>query len=197
LSLATGYARACHQAGDHQTARRLLATADALAPQNVERLCLLGEVDLCMRRPETARRRFLAALAIDANARKARAGAFVAESAMEPDAAFVDAAQRLPFASYLNLIGIDLSRAGNLQHAARYYKAAMVFVRNPDDLVKLWFNLGLCYLRGRSAAEAGAAFARAHALSGGTFERVAKYLRGDQGLPADGGAPDDIPFEKL
>ncbi len=194
LSLLTGYGKACHLAGSHRRARRLLAKADILAPKNVERLCLLGEVDLNLKNPEMARERFLSVLAIDSKSRKAKSGVEVAEAILEGREKDVPAPVG-HFAGHLNLVGIKLSQELKTQEALRFYNAAMVFVRKDEDLVKLWFNIGLCYLRSQQKDKAEEAFRRAYTLSGQTFERAAKYIgAGEVAAPY---VEEDIPFERF
>ncbi len=194
LSLLTGYGKACHLSGSHRRARRLLAKADVLAPKNVERLCLLGEVDLNLKNPEQARERFLSVLAIDQRSRKAKAGIEVVDALLEGGRKDIPAPVG-HFAGHLNLVGIKLSQERKTQEALRFYNAALVFVRKDADVVKLWFNIGLCYLRGEQKSKAEEAFDRAYKLSGQTFERAAKYLNSKE--VATPRVEDEIEFERF
>ena len=176
LSLVTGYGKACMFLGKVDEAMRLISVADALAPKSVERLCLLGELELGQRHYAEARLQFGKALAIDPEMKKAEAGILVADALEKQESSLDHKPPFDQFASYLNLIGINLSRAGQTDEAVTYYESAMHFVHKPAQRAKLWFNLGICHLRARMPVEAKAAFEQAVKASGGTMTKAAKYL---------------------
>jgi CheY-like chemotaxis protein len=176
LSLVTGYGKACMFLGKVDEAMRLISVADALAPRSVERLCLLGEIELGQRHYAEARLQFGKALAIDPEMKKAEAGILVADALEKQESSGEQKPPFDQFASYLNLIGINLSRAGQTDEAVTYYESAMYFVHNPAQQAKLWFNLGICHLRARMPVEAKAAFEQAVKASGGNMTKAAKYL---------------------
>ena len=176
LSLVTGYGKACMFLGKVDEAMRLISVADALAPKSVERLCLLGELELGQRHYAEARLQFGKALAIDSEMKKAEAGILVADAIEKQESSEEHKPPFDQFASYLNLIGINLSRAGQTDEAVTYYESAMYFVHKPAQRAKLWFNLGICHLRARMPVEAKAAFEQAVKASGGTMTKAAKYL---------------------
>ncbi len=182
LSLVTGYAKACFLTGRTEEAHRLLLTADMLAPQSVERLCLIGELDLTLQAPAAANAKFTQALQIDPDVLKAQAGQHVAATILEQGLA--PPSQGLPadqFSSYLNMVGISLSRSQQLAKALTYYKSALHFVRENDKRAKVWFNVGICHLRGHEAEAAQAAFGTAFKLSDGKLHKAGKYLDGASG----------------
>ena len=76
-----------------------------------------------------------------------------------------------------------MARNGNLTDALSYYRSAMTFVHFKANLAKLWFNVGLCYLRGGELDMAKDAFQKCYTTSGGTHERAANYLRNANALP--------------
>ena len=176
LSLLTGYGKVCMFLGKVDEAMRFIAVADALAPKSVERLCLLGELELGKQHFDEARLHFSKALAIDPEMKKATAGILVADALEKQESSGENKLLFEQFASYLNLIGINLSRTGHTEEAVTYYESAMYFVYNPVQQAKLWFNLGICHLRARMPIEARAAFEQAFKASGGTMIKAAKYL---------------------
>ena len=181
LSLVTGYGKACLRQGKNDLARRLLAAADALAPKSVERLCLLGELELEAHNPGDAKAFFEKASVIDPANKKAISGRRIADAFANVG---VDALAQAPvnnFVSYLNLVGVNLARSGDTDEAQNYYQAAMHFVYDQAHAAKLWFNLGICHLRARQQSDARAAFRQAYDISGGTMIKAAKYL--DDELP--------------
>ena len=155
---------------------------------------MLGEVNLAQQSLADARSHFRRALDIDPDVKKAQAGLEVLE-AMEasgqPQPALNDEAASpiSSFAAYLNLVGINMARNGNLTDALGYYRSAMTFVHFKTNLAKLWFNVGLCYLRGNEMDLANDAFQKCYTTSGGMHERAANYLRDANALP-------DHPIEK-
>jgi CheY-like chemotaxis protein/Tfp pilus assembly protein PilF len=188
LGLLTNYGRACYLGGRSKEALKLMAMADVLAPKNVERLCMLGEVNLAQQSLTDARSHFRQALDIDPDVKKAQGGLEVLqamEASGQPQPALNDEAASpiSSFAAYLNLVGINMARSGNLTDALNYYRSAMTFVHFKANLVKLWFNVGLCYMRGGEMDLAKDAFQKCYTTSDGTHERAAKYLRDANALP--------------
>jgi CheY-like chemotaxis protein/Flp pilus assembly protein TadD len=176
LSLVTGYGKACLFQGRGDDALRLISVADAIAPKSVERLCLLGEIELGRRRYSDAKIQFGKALTIEPDSSRAEAGIKVAEALERFEASGTEKVPTDNFAAYLNMIGITLSRTGKTGEAASYYESAMNFVHNPDQQAKLWFNLGICYLRARRSSDAKSALEKAVKLSEGKMSKAQKFL---------------------
>ena len=72
-----------HVTGRHEEALDTLRSASRLSPQNLQRLCLIGEVELNLQDPESAQAFFEQALAIDEADAKAQAGRVVAANMIE------------------------------------------------------------------------------------------------------------------
>src|SRR5690606_35875452 len=71
VTVLTQLAKIYHQTERSEKAYEILKNAKALSPQNIERLCLLGEMGLSLRQPEEARSFFRDALALDRESTKA------------------------------------------------------------------------------------------------------------------------------
>lgn len=176
LSVATAYAKVLHFQGKYEEAHKLLVTADAISPQNVERLCLIGEIDLAMNNLEEAEHHFSKALAIDPASVKPSAGKNIAKAMSESDEKAAGPMPSEQFSSYLNMIGIHLSRSVQTDKALSYYNSALHFVHGNEKKAKLWFNIGMCHMRASDQEKAQNAFKKALDLSGGTLEKAAKYI---------------------
>ncbi|MBM4250650.1 MAG: response regulator [Deltaproteobacteria bacterium] len=195
LSLVTGYGKACLYQGRSDDALKLISVADAIAPKSVERLCLLGEIELGRRHYGDAKLQFGKALVIDPDSRRAEAGIKVAEALESFEKSGEAKAPTDNFAAYLNMIGITLSRAGKTTDAASYYEAAMNFVHKPDQQAKLWFNLGICYLRARRPGDAKVALEHAIKLSDGKMTKAQKFLAIASEATAKGSVASDAAFD--
>ena len=176
LSLVTGYGKACLYQGKSDEALRLISVADAIAPKSVERLCLLGELELGRRRFVDAKVQFGKALVIDPESSRAEAGIRVAEELEKFEKSGMVKTPTDNFASYLNMIGITMSRAGKTVEAASYYESALIFIHKSDQQAKLYFNLGICYLRARRPVDAKNALEKAVKLSDGNLAKAQKFL---------------------
>ncbi len=196
LGLLTGYGKACFLNGKPDLARKIIISADALAPQNVERLCLIGEMDLSTRDVDQARETFSKVLSIDPENSKAKAGLEIAD-VMEKNGSSDLASPVQHFASYLNMLGINLSKSGKLTDALRYYRSAMSFVHGKDAQAKLWFNVGIVYLRGKNEADATKAFKKAYDMSDGKLAKAEKYIKSNTQKPAPELLDDEGLFERF
>lgn len=177
-----------HIQGDHKHALDALRLANKLSPQNLERLCLLGEVGLNLRDPEGARAYFEKALAIDPEDAKAQSGVVIADNMEEMQDADP---MRVPrsFASLLNTIGITLVRNGQFAKGIDQYRNAFAFLHSRDDAARIAFNLGLGYLRWGRPNEALPWFQKSESIAPSGFGKSAAYVR--QLLTNGGGAEID------
>lgn len=177
LSLVTGYAKACMYQGRSEEARKLLLTADVLAPKSVERLCLLGELELTHQKPKEAKVKFDSALNIDSGSVKAMAGQNLSEAIFQEDPNGEKALPADQFPSYLNLVGISLSQSNQTDKALSYYRSALMFIREKDKQASVWFNLGMCHMRAGDQAQAQVAFNSAINLSEGKHVKADRYVQ--------------------
>lgn len=166
-----------HLQGEHKHALEALRLATKLSPQNLERLCLLGEVGLNLRDPESARAYFEKALAIDPEDKKSQAGMVIADNMdalhEEQDPMHVPHS----FASLLNTMGIALVRTGQFAKGIDQYRSAFAFLKNRDDAARLAFNLGLGYLRWGRPNEALPWFQKSESIAPSGFGKSASYVR--------------------
>lgn len=178
--------KALHLLGDHKRALDVLRMANKLSPQNLQRLCLLGEVQLNLHEPEEARAYFERALEIDDTDAKAQAGLVIAGN-LDTMLASPDPMQ-VPrsFASLMNTMGIMLVRNGQFAKGVEQYRAALAFLKQREDSARVAFNLGLGFLRWGKPNEALPWFQASERMAPAGFGKSASYVR--QLLTSGGGA---------
>lgn len=164
------------RSGDTRGARDALRIAQRFSPQNFQRLCLLGEVELNLSEPEAARRYFDQALQLDPESKKARAGKTLAENAMSVQ---VTAGEQIShsFASMLNTVGVALVRSGRIDKGIEQYQASLAFIRDNNNAARVAFNVGLGYLRSGQPHKALPWFQKSDSLAPGEFRRSENYVR--------------------
>ena len=188
-------AKVYHAKGQHKKALDLLHSANRVSPQNVQRLCLTGEIELNLRDPDGARDCFAKALDIDPDERVAQSGIVISENMSEMMNA--PEADRIPksFASMLNNLGIAYVKSGDFKKGIEQYESALAFLRTDFDNARLAFNLGLGYMRWGKPDKALPWFERSADLGEGKFTRSRNFLRQ---LRLDGvGQPDLLEEESL
>lgn len=153
-----------------------LSLAKDLSPQNMQRICLLGEVSLSLRDPFGAKRYFSEALEIDKNDPIGTAGITLSTNMLDFPANCNGVALTASFASLLNTIGIAFVRSGKFEKGVEQYLSAMMFVRENQDVAKISFNLGLCYMRWDKKAKALPWFEKSLRFSGGKFNKSENYI---------------------
>lgn len=173
----TELAKILHRMNRPAESFRLLQKASAASPHNIERLCMLGEVGLDLKNVTLAKEYFANALKIDKEHQVAQAGLKVADNLAD----FVKSsgAQSLSdqFSSNLNIVGITLVRNNEIERGIEQYRAAMCFVRDKNVRARLYFNLGMAYLRKQSLGEAKKCFRTATRLADSGFKKPAEYLK--------------------
>lgn len=156
---------------------QLLRKANFLSPQNIERLCLLGELGLTLQQPQMARDHFKKVLSIDDRHSVANAGMILADN-MEDHLRRYNNSEPLnmKFSSILNVIGITYVRNKDFERGIEQYIAAMSFIADPYILAKLQFNLGLAYLRARKFSKAEKWFSSAAQMASADFTKPQIFL---------------------
>jgi len=166
--------------GNLPAATKLLKRAEALAPRNLERLCLLGDVQIRSLRGSEARETFTEATAVDPNDERVISGLQIATN-MERHLGVLDPSKMQgSLASMLNAIGVVMVREGKIEDGVQHYQSAIRYAENDADWIKLGFNLGLAYMRWHKPIDASIWFKRAWDRSKGTFFKAKRYF--DQSL---------------
>jgi|GEM_PF-1114838 len=162
--------------GDLDSAGTLLQRAALLAPRNLERLCLLGDVQIRMMRGPDAKKTFTEANAIDPKDERVVTGLEVATN-MERHMREVDPSHLGgSLVALLNGIGVIMVRQGRMEEGVHHYRSALRFADQDSDWVRLGFNLGLAYMRWQKPLDASIWFKRAWERSKGTFLKAQKMF---------------------
>ena len=166
-----------HMMGKHEQALGYLRQAADLSPQCIPRLCLMGEVELNLNDPESARKSFQKALHVDAEHVKAQQGLILADNMNDLFAAPTALQVPSSFASLMNTMGIAYVRNHNFARGIGQYQAALNFLPDGEDRARVAFNLGLGYLRWGKPSDALTWFQRSEAEHQGSGNRSASYVR--------------------
>lgn len=166
-----------HASGQHREAITVLKEADTLSPDNLKRICHLGELHLHQCQLDDARQTFERVLTLDAKWERAQRGLDLTLNALEylqqksEGGSFPQS-----FASLMNTIGISKVHSGRLEEGIEHYESALHFIREPDVRAKVMFNMGLGYLRHRVADKALLWFMRSAKSGGGQFAKARPYI---------------------
>ena len=159
-------------------AYKVLKKATTLSPDNMKRLCMMGEISLKDNSMDAASEEFEKASKIDPFYKRAAEGVKLADTANEYFAEQEIEAQSLEFkfASLMNTIGIAKVRASDVKDGLEHYKSALYFIDTSNDKAKVMFNIGLGYLRAKLNEEALEWFEKSSEESGGSFSKVEKHI---------------------
>ncbi len=160
---------------DMEKAKTLLFQAQVRSPQNLERLCMLGQAELENISPDQALNHFKEALAIDPSSKKAKDGLKLTETLKEittQNSLGIDITGN--FASMMNAVGIALARGGNPKGGIEHYISALNYAMTPNAKARLAFNIGLSYMREKKANEGASWFEMATRLDP-TYDRAKEY----------------------
>ncbi len=173
----TEMAKVLFQLGAIEQARDVLRISNRISPENVSRLCFLGEVELNLHQPDAAKKYFADALEIDPDDETAQSGVMVADSIQRHLLSYEKDSIPRNFASLLNIVAITKVRSGQYEEGINEYLAALAFLRSDVVVAKIAFNLGLGFLRWQKPEMAREWFEKSAALSKGKFRRADIYLK--------------------
>lgn len=177
VAVLSGLAKAYHKLNRTKEALPLLEKAEGLSPQNIERLCMLGEIGLSIKDPEKARGYFQQALTVDDADTTAKAGMVLSDNFSQHLKETGNNAQLSDqLASVLNTVGITFVRNQQFQKGVDQYLAALNFVTEGIDRAKLEFNLGLAFLRQKKYRDAEQWLEAAVKRGGQAFPKAQEYL---------------------
>ncbi len=196
LPLLTEYAKLLLTLDRLSDATEVLKKAQEIAPLNVNRLCLLGNIELQEIDPGQAAQSFKKALQIDPSSETAQAGEELADNT----ARYLTRSDvtQIPdnFASLLNAIGISIVKQQNFEEGISHYMSAMKFVDDPMRQAKLAFNLGLGYLRWQKQDDAKQWFEKSFTMSNGQFSKALHYSQKIEENLKTAAKSDGIPLTK-
>ena len=160
--------------GNIPKAKDCLLKAKGFSPNNLDRLCDLGNVALHELDIPLANSYFNKAKAIDYEDTKAVTGLALVENVTE----WIAEARSIPssFASLLNAIGVSLVRSQDFKNGLDHYQSALKHVYDDKVKAKLAFNLGLGHMRWRNFVEALAWFKKANKFDP-DYEKPGTYIK--------------------
>ncbi|MCX6119152.1 MAG: response regulator [Proteobacteria bacterium] len=183
IAAMTELSKIYHRTGRGQKAADLLKSASHLSPGSIERLCLMGEIDLTLKNATSAKNFFKEALELDDGHPTANAGMTLATNFIEKGEEIKNSAAQegdsslaAQFASSLNTVAIAYIKDQNIIKAIEQYQAATCFVYDSETLSKLHFNLGLASLRNQDPQTALKWFQSSKNLGGVGYSKPNKYI---------------------
>lgn len=159
--------------GRPKEAQKVLEKAMSVSPENVERLCNLG--DICLEQMDfvKAGRYFETALEHDAGNAKAQSGQRLIRGLNQ----YLGQTESIPknFASLLNACGVSMTRVGKYTEGIEHYKNALKHIDDDILKAKLCFNLGFAFYRWGKPIKAMSWIEKAKKLDP-EFEKADKYV---------------------
>lgn len=172
-----GIGRSLYLQGKHGEALGYLRSAARECPTNINRLCIIGELELSNFNVNAASKRFDEALALDCDLPVAKAGATLCSNLKDFVSSRAGKALPRDMASVCNAVGVTLVRDKAYDRGIAQYQAALALLRDDLSLARVMFNLGLAYLRMKRYDDAKAWFEKASAKGGTGVPKAAAYLK--------------------
>ena len=141
-------------AGKNRESKIVLEKAMKLSPDNIDRICTLGDLNLREFNTEKAREYFDKALTIDKKNDNAQSGVRLSNNIDDYFRHNDDTSVPSTYAGLLNAIGISLVRAGDYEEGVAHYNSAFVYIEDQKAKAKLAFNVGFAYVRQKKPDDA-------------------------------------------
>lgn len=168
-------ARVFKDNGNLKEALNIIDLANFVSPENVERLCMGGEINLQLNDVEKAKVLFDKALSIDSESEMALAGTTLSDNLSDHFKSHDQFNLPNTFAGILNLLGIEKVRNGDFSDGMKQYDAALVFIKEATSIAKLRFNKGLGFMRWGKPDDALGEFRQAKEVDAG-YSRSNQYI---------------------
>jgi tetratricopeptide (TPR) repeat protein len=191
LPALNGKAKIYSKMGRYKEAMETLKAAQKLSPQNIERLSLMGEIEISLRNPEAAIENFQNALKVDSKDTKAQVGIAVAKS-MQISATQANNnptnsptnndEEEQSVAKVMNNIAVNLAKQGQYEKAVKYYLMSFAFVGSRDLQIRVSYNMGLGFKKWDKLPQAKFWLQKSLHLSDGKFTKAANQLIGLEGI---------------
>lgn len=159
--------------GRNGEAKRILKKLTSVSPNNIERLCNLGNIALKEMNTTEAGKYFSQALDLDPTEKVARGGKKLVEN-IEQWSITTDEVPAT-FAGVLNAIGISMVRGNSFDDGIEHYKSALMHVHEAELKSKLSFNIGLALAKDKQLEESLPWFEKAVKYDK-NFEKAQKYI---------------------
>ncbi len=165
--------------GRHIHAKKLLEQSFQLAPKSLERLSLLGEIEVSLKNPEASIKHFHAALGINPDDLKARIGLTISKGysrLITHQAQFNSAEPSI--AKIINNLGVSLAQKGQYEKALKYYLMSLSFLGTEELQSRVSFNMGLGFKKWQKMPQAKYWLEECLRLAGGPTDKAQYHLRG-------------------
>ncbi|NRA66693.1 MAG: hypothetical protein HRU19_19555 [Pseudobacteriovorax sp.] len=153
----------------------LLRKADLLSPRNIERLCLLGKLELGRNDCAAAQESFLRAHRLDPHDHRVKLGR-QASSKLKIQTNAGGISFSGAYASLLNTAAVAQVHRGKLADAMVYYHMALDHLECPILKAKVMFNVGLCYMRKNDIEKATQWFQSSQESGAAQFTRATRFM---------------------
>ena len=168
--------RCLHLLGRFDEALQFLRRANGMAPANIQRLSLMGEVELNKSDAEAAKERFGEALKVDQENKRARQGLKVAGTLAEMMSRPARVHMKDTFATLMNTMAVNLAHNGEYSSAVVKYEEAFHFIAGKEASARVAFNIGLAYLRWGKTRESYDWFQESAKRGKGKFAKAEVYV---------------------
>ena len=194
LRALSGKARLLSVQGKHKNAMALLQKAHAIAPKSIERLLLMGDIEISLKNPQAAIQHFHKVLDLDATNPKAKIGKAIASGYHGMISQKIsDANSELSIAKIINNLGVQLALNKDYEKAIRYYLLSFSFLASDSLRSKVSFNMGLGFKRWTKFPQAKYWLEQALMLAEGKFPKADRQLLGLESVTAVAGLmPDTV-----
>ncbi|MCX6124545.1 MAG: hypothetical protein NTV34_07315 [Proteobacteria bacterium] len=163
--------------GRKKEALAVLMRAFDISPKNIDRLGLMGDLEISLKHPQQAIDYFQSALGLDGQDLKSKIGMKVAQSyGVIVDLQISGSRDEPSVARLINNLGVHLSKNGQIERALKYYLTSFAFLDNQDVQSKVSFNLGLGYKKWNKLPQAKYWFERALGLAKGSYSKAERHL---------------------
>lgn len=171
-----GIGKVLYRRGKPEEAFTFLRIAWRRCEQNIERLCLLGELEIGQHDSKSAAQYFEQALKIDTSHEKAHAGVIICRNLDEYVQRNSTVGLPRSFASICNSVGISLIRNEKMDNGLAQYRAALNFLGEDSAASLVMFNIGLGYARWQKWNEAYEWFAKSAEKSPPQFNKSRRWV---------------------
>lgn len=183
-------ARLMAKMGRKKEALAVLMRAQELSPKSIDRLGLMGDLEISLRHPQAAIEHFQSALGLDSKDLKSKVGLKVAQNySVVVDLQAGGTRDEPSVAKLINNLGVQLSHRGEFEKALKYYLISFAFMANDDLQSKVSFNLGLGFKKWGKPSQAKYWLMRAVSLAGGTYIKAERHLVGMEHVAPAAGLP--------
>lgn len=190
-------ARLLSALGKHKNAMALLQKAQFIAPKSIDRLALMGDIEISLKNPTAAIEYFQKALNLDAKDHRAKIGKVVSLGLTSMIGRLISSNCEPSIAKIINNLGVQFAANKDYEKALKYYLVSFSYLANEDLRSKVSFNMGIGFKKWSKASQAKYWLEQALMLSGGKYKKAERHLSGMESVVAVAGLPTEAPPEPV